>query len=469
MRVDWRLLAAERTLLVAIAFFALLLGYGALRGSQWVKVREQQRSDVLTASTRDVAKAKQQLLDIAAGRLPADDAPFAGWVFTVQRPATLPTSPAAALSIGQADLYPFNTSVDLYTVKNALFKNYETESPGSLVAGRLDPAFVLVYVLPLVICALIYNLLSQEREDGTLALVLSQPVRLESIVLAKVFARLGTLLLVATVVTLVALAAGGGVRSWSAAAPSLGGALLLTVAYAAFWTAVGVRVNASGHSSTYNAVALFALWLALTIIVPGALTVALTAMAPAPSRLVAVQIQRNLENQAASLGGGAMLEYSAERTELLPPGPPQWEDLQSRFIYTQTAQERRALPLVHEYQARLDEQQRLVDRWRFVSPALLFLESLNALAGTDRRRARDYTRQVEAFVDQWRLYSVPRSFRQQHLTPADFDALPSFDFVEPPRAQAYAHAAVAALTLFLSAVVIAVSARRAIRSHRVTV
>jgi ABC-2 type transport system permease protein len=192
-------------------------------------------------------------------------------------------------------------------------------------------------------------------------------------------------------------------------------------------------------------------------------------MAPAPSRLVAVQIQRNLENQAASLGGGAMLEYSAERTELLPPGPPQWEDLQSRFIYTQTAQERRALPLVHEYQARLDEQQRLVDRWRFVSPALLFLESLNALAGTDRRRARDYTRQVEAFVDQWRLYSVPRSFRQQHLTPADFDALPSFDFVEPPRAQAYAHAAVAALTLFLSAVVIAVSARRAIRSHRVTV
>jgi ABC-2 type transport system permease protein len=373
------------------------------------------------------------------------------------------------LSIGQADLYPFSTSVDLYTVKNALFKNYETESPGSLVAGRLDTAFVLTYFLPLFICALSYSLLSQEREDGTLQLVLSQPVDPRLIVLGKVIARLGVLLLVTVVVTLVVLAAAGGVRSWRAAAPALGGALLLTMAYAAFWTAVGVRINALGRSSTYNAVALFGIWLTWSVIVPAALTVLLAEMAPPPSRLAAIQMQRNLENQAASLGRGAMLEYSAERAELLPPGPPEWEDIQSRFIYTQTALERRALPLVHEYQARLDQQQRLVDRVRFVSPAVLFLESLNALAGTDRRRARDYTRQVEAFVDQWRLYSVPRSFRQQHLTPADFDSLASFDFVEPPRAQAYAHAAAATVTLFLATLVIAASAGTAIRSHRVTV
>jgi ABC-2 type transport system permease protein len=467
IHVDWRLLAADRTLAIAIAVFALLLGYGVTRGSQWVQVREQQRVAVLAASARDVAAAKQQLLDIAAGRLSEEDAPFAGWVFTVQRPATLPTAPAAALSIGQADLYPFSTSIDLYTIKNALFKNYETESPGSLLAGRFDTAFVLVYFLPLVICAVSYNLLSQEREDGTLGLLLSQPVGLGSILLGKVIARLGVLLLVTVVVMVVVLAAAGGIR-WRAAAPALGSALLLTLAYAAFWAAVGVRINTLGRSSTYNAIALFAVWLTLSVIVPAALTMVLVVMTPPPSRLVAIQMQRNLENQAASLGRSAMLEYRAERGELGPPGAPDWEDIQSRFIYTQIAQERRALPLVQEYQARLDEQQRLVDRLQFASPAVLFLESLNALAGTDRRRAREYTRQVEAFVDQWRLYSVPRSFRQQHMTPADFDSLPSFDFVEAPRTRAYAHATAATATLFLAALVIAMSAGRAIRSHRVT-
>jgi ABC-2 type transport system permease protein len=124
--------------------------------------------------------------------------------------------------------------------------------------------------------------------------------------------------------------------------------------------------------------------------------------------------------------------------------------------------------LVHEYQAQLDEQQRLVDRLRFASPAVLALESLNALAGTDRRRARDYARQVEAFVDQWRLYAVPRSFRQQHMTPADYDTLPSFEFVEAPKARVHMHATAAIVTLFLAALVIAMSAGRAIRSYRVT-
>jgi hypothetical protein len=55
------------------------------------------------------------------------------------------------------------------------------------------------------------------------------------------------------------------------------------------------------------------------------------------------------------------------------------------------------------------------------------------------------------------------------MTLADFDSLPSFDFVEAPRTRAYAHATAATATLFLAALVIAMSAGRAIRSHRVTV
>jgi ABC-2 type transport system permease protein len=464
-RLDWRLLTTGRMLAVAISF-ALLLGYGVFRGTQWVEVRERERTAVLTASAGDGEAAKQQLLEIAAGRQTAEDAPFAGWVFTVQRPATLPTAAAAALSIGQADLYPFSTSVDLYTIKNALFKNYETESPISLLAGRFDTAFVLVYFLPLVICALTYNLLSQEREDGTLGLVLSQPVGLGAILLGKMIARLGVLLAATVTVVVLVLAAAGGIR-WHAAAPALAGALVLTLAYAAFWAVVGVRINAAGHSSTYNAVALFAVWLALTVIAPGVLPVALTVLAPPPSRLQTIHELRHLENEAASLGRRAMVEYEATRAELLPPGAPDWGDLQSRFIYTQTAQERRALPVVHDYQARLDQQQRLVDRLQFVSPAVLFLESLNALAGTDRRRAREYTRQVEAFVDRWRLYAVPRSFRQQPMTPADYGALPSFDFVEPPRAPAYTQAALATAVLLAATFAIAMSAGRAMRRVRV--
>ena len=51
--------------------------------------------------------------------------------------------------------------------------------------GRFDLAFVLIYLYPLLILALTYNLLSAEKEQGTLALALSQPVSLRTLVSAR--------------------------------------------------------------------------------------------------------------------------------------------------------------------------------------------------------------------------------------------------------------------------------------------
>ena len=65
----------------------------------------------------------------------------------------------------------------------------ELENPQRLLSGRLDLAFVLIYLYPLLILAISYNLLSAEQEQGTLALLLSQPVSLRTVILAKVAVR----------------------------------------------------------------------------------------------------------------------------------------------------------------------------------------------------------------------------------------------------------------------------------------
>ena len=53
------------------------------------------------------------------------------------------------------------------------------------MVGRFDLAFVVVYLLPLLVLALSFNVLSEEREQGTLALTLSQPVSARGVVAAK--------------------------------------------------------------------------------------------------------------------------------------------------------------------------------------------------------------------------------------------------------------------------------------------
>jgi ABC-2 type transport system permease protein len=71
-----------------------------------------------------------------------------------------------------------------------------------LLSGRFDLAFVILYLYPLLILSLGYNLVSGEKEAGTLALTLSQPVALRTLVAGKVAMRFAFVLALAVALSL---------------------------------------------------------------------------------------------------------------------------------------------------------------------------------------------------------------------------------------------------------------------------
>ena len=78
------------------------------------------------------------------------------------------------------------------------------------MVGRFDLAFVTVYLLPLLVLALSFNVLSEEREQGTLALTLSQPVSARDVVGAKLAFRALLVVGLAAGVSLLGILATGG-------------------------------------------------------------------------------------------------------------------------------------------------------------------------------------------------------------------------------------------------------------------
>ena len=76
----------------------------------------------------------------------------------------------------------------------------EIENPANLLSGRFDLAFVLTFCWPLLVLPLLYNVLSEEREAGTLALVASQPVSLRAVLAARLVVRGGLVVRVTLVV-----------------------------------------------------------------------------------------------------------------------------------------------------------------------------------------------------------------------------------------------------------------------------
>ena len=87
---------------------------------------------------------------------------------------TLPPTGLAALSVGQSDIQLNYLPISLATTLDVT-KNLELENPINLSTGSFDIAFVVIFLLPIFILAMSYDLLSSEKERGTLAMILAHP------------------------------------------------------------------------------------------------------------------------------------------------------------------------------------------------------------------------------------------------------------------------------------------------------
>jgi ABC-2 type transport system permease protein len=73
----------------------------------------------------------------------------------------------------------------------------------------------------------------------------------------------------------------------------------------------------------------------------------------------------------------------------------------------------------------------VINRYRFLSPAIFVQQSLNNVAGTGADRYADYESQVTAFHKTFRAYFAPLVYCQEKFTPAQLDAVPIYGYQTP--------------------------------------
>jgi ABC-2 type transport system permease protein len=431
MKHEWRSLVADRTLWVIVPLFAVIIGYGVYNGAAWVRFQHATLRAAAEEEAARYAKAKQEIAEIERGKQVATFTnprfPSVASGRVGPRYALLPPAPLAALSVGQSDLYPYYFKVTQQS-RQTFLNNDEIENPSNLLAGRFDLAFAIIYLYPLLILALSYNLLSAEREQGTLALKLAQPVALHTFVTGKVLLRAGVVLVLALGFSLLAFLLGG--------APLAGTfwRLLLWVgvvaAYGAFWFALALIVNAFGKNSATNALALAGLWLVFVVIVPALLNVAVTTAYPVPSRVEMIQATRRASAEATAKGSQLLAKYFEDHPELTAGGQADPSDFYTRSIAVQNETERLIQPVLDHFDRQVAGQQALVDRFRFLSPAIVTQAALNDLAGTGVARYRHFLSLVAGFHQQWQAHFYPRIVQKAQLQAADYDRFPTFIFSE---------------------------------------
>jgi ABC-2 type transport system permease protein len=441
---EWRNLAADRTAQAVLLLFALVIGYALFNGEAW----ERHQQETLDQMRQD---EEERLGEI--GRLIAEEErkaeeqgkplTYPAWgprhpayvgVWRGQRYAALPPAPLAPLAIGQTDVYPNHFKVSA-GMKESFLIAQETESPFKLLAGQFDLAFVIIYFYPLLILALTFNLVASEKEDGTLRLLLSNSVRLRDVVLGKVAARALIIFSTAILSSIAGLVLSGAFSDASIVR------LLLWVCavtvYGACWFALGVAINALGKSAATNALALAACYLAFVVVTPSLVNLGAMSLYPVPSRVEFLNTMRAETQEASRRGSQLLSRYFEDHPELARP-----QDTKSAF--SQTGEDdfamlsmakdesvaRRMAPLLERFDSQLDHQHQLVNRFRYLSPAILMQSLLYDITGAGAERYQHFLRQVDEYHQSWRGYFTPRIFEKRALSSGDLAGLPQFRFAE---------------------------------------
>ena len=430
IRHEWTLLVADRTAVLIVVMFTALIGAAAISGLRAVRTTDQTVTAVLTAQDDRLRDARDTLTGPGASGDatwgPASPAWLGGFV---GRYLAQPTAPLAALATGQTDL---NAPYARVTARGreAIAPPMQTGNPLLLHLGQFDLAFVLVYLYPLFVLALAYDLTSTEREDGTLRLIASQPVTLRQVVIGKLMARGVVVLLPALLAPCVVLPFDGTpldgagmlrVLVWTVA----------VVAYGLVWFALAVIVNARGRTPAFNALALAGAWLALVVIVPAVLNVLVERWYPVPSRVEFVNAARQASNQARVESSRVLGRFIEEHPEFAVAG----DGMKNAAVLTAARDDeisREMLPVLERFERQRARQHDAVRWLRVASPAALLQGVLVDAAGTGVDRHRHFTAQVDHFHQVWRRHFQPLLFTDAALTRGDYDGLPTFTYAEEP-------------------------------------
>lgn len=454
-RFEWQLLSSDRTPWIMVVIFGAMMLYGAWNGLAWTHFQEQTIADVSTEEQTRLEKLRTSIEKRAAGDTSIAIAPVGALGATgVVRYAILPPAPLGALAVGSSDLFPYYTKVSLRS-KQSFTINDEIENPHNLLAGRFDLAFAIVFVLPLLILALTYNLVSAEREQGTMALMLSQPVSARRVLLLKLAIRVAFVLGLTLVLTLGVVLSAGISLTAPGTLTSLALWCAVILAYSLFWIAAAVAVNALGRSSATNALALLGVWLTVVVVIPSLVAATVTTLYPAPSRVALTTELRRVGDQAAAQGDTAVSQFLADHPEMAQLGALSSRNAWGRTIALQERTEDAMRPTYAAFDAALEAQRTAADRFRVLSPAIVVQDALHDVAGRGVNRYRHYAAQVDTFHQGWQQYFFRRVFAEATMTPSDFTALPQFAYRDEPAAAIVRRVFLALLFVLLPTIALA--------------
>lgn len=435
---EMRLLARDRSLFMVLTILVILLGYSLFNGHAMNQQRQTTHSELTTHQNKVHDQNKQQLEQILQSKIkpepfanPADPANMGSGGAASY--AIMPPKALSILAMGQSDLLPDHYKIS-YRNKTTFMYDTEIENPWNLLSGRMDVGFVITFLLPLLIFSIGYNLLAGEKEQGTLKLLLSNPILLRTVIAAKLLARAMPILGVAVLIPIIVVLAVQPVSSSATDTVDFVYWTALVLLYGAFWFALVALFNVLNMRSAQIALALVLAWTVLCLIVPVSVQLLVGLAHPAPSRAALSTQSRVITIEGLNKYQELLstdYRYTGDPGVLIPengklevPARLRAHYLMARDVDDQIDE------LLTRFDIQVTKQQALANWLGIFSPAILSHQGLSDLAGTGVQRNLHFKTQINSYHAEWRSFFEPRVLNNLAMQVSDFDDLPRFVWQE---------------------------------------
>lgn len=394
--------------LVLLALLSTLAVWSGMRD-----VDAQRRALVrIEASHRiDVAKVAQHYAKGGEAGYAAYSTPH----LTVNPPSAL-----AFAALGQRDIQPSALRVRLLGLQSQLYES-EPVNPELALPGHFDFAFLLAYLAPLFVIALMHDLAAGEREAGRLRLLASLPSAMDSLWRRRIALRF------ALVLAACALPLATGAILSGVGAGSLLLVLAATALYLAFWFGLAAWVGARVRTAAASAAVLLAFLVVLTMIVPTAVNAAINRVIPVGRGVELAMAQRQQVHQGWDLP-------KAETFAKFFRTHPEWKDtppVTGRFHWKwyyamHQAGDDAVAPQLAAYRNSMAQREAWTERAGWLLAVVDVQVLLHRLAATDLRGQLDFHDRVTAFHTQLRQFYYPYIFHERSFGPAEFARMPPY-------------------------------------------
>ena len=451
LRYEARRLWTSRAAVAGLAA-VLLLGLGAIA----LGVARTEESGQALLALREQRLAEQQAHLRAAN---APDADVGLIFYSLALPTVREPSPWAAVSTGLRDVYPSSQPLRLLGLVPQLHQ-LELDNPVRQLTGSFDLAFVLAFLLPLLIIGLGHDALSGDEDLGTASLVRAQPAPVSRLVLLRLGLR-------AAVVAVLALVLLGAAVVWTGS-PLDGRVLyaaLLILGTVALWFLGVLWVASLRRSSAFTALALVGLWLGSAVLVPALLNLGLSLGFPVPGGIELTLIQRQEMNAGWDKPKRAtMAPFFERRPEWASASVPEDRFSWPWYFAMHEVGDASVEDALRTYRERLQQRNAWAERVALALPPVNVQLLFNRLAGTDLGAQLAYRDSIIAYHEQLKQHFYPAIFQGARLASLDFAAIPRHHF-RPPEPRLFPGLAGLGLTLLVLAALAPGACRRIDRAE----